>query len=878
MDRSFTVETPPFEVEISHWDRVLPPTHSKRILCFSLPEDTDKQKVVDYLHIAFHHTIQRVPLLAGSVVPLSSEQGGRPWLRNIIPEGGAQLIVKDLSEELSFADLAKANFSQHLLNTEQLCPLPEVGYFKNERVDVCRFQANFIEGGLLLVVSIIHNAADGRGVTEVIKIFANELNKAQSGETHYPLEPRPDVYRTDRTKLVSGHGVTGSIENHAAWTSDPLNAHSQIHNVENSCRTFRIGVKALNELKDSLSATARGPDEWFSTNDAISAFIWRSLMLARHRAGILNADAETYVAQPVDCRGHLKIPMPYFGNVIYMTKSSVLLSDLTDFDSGLGVAARALRTDLKAVTGEKFRDLIGFAERTALDTPTRLNILEAMSTSGIILTSLFKMDLHGMNFGPIFGDGHIKALRLPARGTQAGAVIILPRVPDGSCEFMLTEQESTIKCLLEDEYFSRFTNDADTIDAPHEEVTAPVPQPPVTSEESVVSIDSTPPVVEPVTVEPTTDIDSVTIEATKEEVEPIAIKAVSDSESVTIGIATTEVGSVDTEPTSPVSEPTTVESVSSEPVTVHASDTEAESVTTETITSEVQALTSNLKEWHLVPTGDTATPSTLISTRVEAPQIGTIKIIQLNRPAAKNALSVQMVSELSREIEEIHHERHMGGTRALIIASAVDGVFCAGADLKERKNMSLPETQAFLTSLRALFSRLAALPIPTIACISGRALGGGLELALCCHLRVFSTDAVVALPETRLAIIPGAGGTYRLPNIVGMSNALDMILTGRNVPANEASKMGLCNRLVGEDLPEDTSSASKLGLTLETSLELAKQISDAGPIAIRAAISALSYSCEAVENAAYESVLKTKDRMAALTAFSEKRKPMLVGE
>jgi methylglutaconyl-CoA hydratase len=840
MDRSFTIECPPFEVEISHWDRILPPTHSKRILCFSLPDTTDKQQVVDYLHIAFHHTVQRLPLLAGSVVPFSSHQGGRPWLRNIISEGGAQLIVKDLSEELSFSDLAKANFSQHLLNTEQLCPLPEVGYFKEERVDVCRFQANFIEGGLLLVVSIIHNAADGRGVTEVIKTFANELSKAQSGETHYPLEPRPDVYRSDRTKLVSGHGVPGSIENHAAWTSDPANAHAQIHNVENSCRTFRISVKALTDLKNYLSATVSGPDEWFSTNDAISAFIWRSIMLARHRAGILNGEAETYVAQPVDCRAHLKIPMPYFGNVIYMTKSSLPLSDLEDFESGLGAAARALRADIKAVTAEKFRDLIGYAERTALDTHTRLNILEAMSTSGIILTSLFKMDLHGMNFGPVFGDGHIKAVRLPARGTQAGAVIVLPRVPDGSCEFMVTEQESTIKCLLEDKYFSRFTNDADTFGNPHEEVVATLPPPPITSgKEGVVSIENASPVI---TVKSAPDIEPVTIGVSAAEVEPITVKTCSDVEPVTIEITTTEV----------------------------------ESVTTESTTSEVQSLTTILKDSHLVPTGDVTTPSTLISNRVGAPHVGTIKIIQLNRPAAKNALSVQMVRELSREIEEIHHERHTGGTRALIIASAVDGIFCAGADLKERKDLSLTETQAFLTSLRGLFSRLAALPIPTIACISGRALGGGLELALCCHLRVFSSDAVVALPETRLAIIPGAGGTYRLPNIVGMSNALDMILTGRAVPADEAATMGLCNRLVRADLREDTPALSKRALA--SSIQLAEQIADAGPIAIRAAITALSYSCEAVENAAYESVLKTKDRKAALDAFSEKRKPILIGE
>ncbi|GAQ08089.1 methylglutaconyl-CoA hydratase, mitochondrial [Aspergillus lentulus] len=809
MEQTFTVECPPFEVKISHWDRILPPTHSKRILCFSLPVHTDREKLTDYLHIAFHHTVQRFPVLAGSVVPFSADQGGRPWLRNIVPEGAARLIVKDLSDELSFADLAEANFSQHLLNTEQLCPLPEVGYFNAERVDVCRFQANFIRGGLLLVVSIIHNAADGRGVSEIIKIFADELCKAQSGETGHPLQQRAEVYRSDRTAFVSGQGIPGAIEGHAAWTSSPSNAHAQIHNVDNSCHTFRISATALSELKNALSATSHGPEDWFSTNDAISAFIWRSIMVARHRAGILDADATTYVAQPVDCRRHLNITETYFGNVIYMTKSSVALSALADPETGLGEAARALRTELRALTGDKFRDLVGYAERTALEAHTRLNILESMATSGIILTSLFKMDLHAMDFGPIFGDGHIKALRLPARGTQAGAVIVLPRVPDGSCEFMVTEQERTIECLRDDPFFAWFTADKPAVADVQEK-------------------------------EPAEDVEAVEHErrpVSQHDSTPIP----SDLSNKDIPLAT-ELPSDGANGFHP-------------PASLDVAERKG--------LTDLSLVLSNAKSL-----------STIMVTRVLAPHAGTIKIIQLHRPDAKNAISWQMLRELSSEIEEIHHESHPNKTRALIISSTVDGVFCAGADLKERKQMTPSETKSFLTSLRAVFSRLAALPIPSIACVSGKALGGGLELALCCHLRVFAADAVVALPETRLAIIPGAGGTYRLPNIVGVSNALDMVLTGRLVPAKEAAAMGLCNRLVGIDGHE----AAQKGLVLEAGLQLAENICNAGPLAVRAAISALTYSCEAVENAAYDSVLMTKDRNAALEAFSEKRKPILIGE
>ncbi|EAW12046.1 putative enoyl-CoA hydratase/isomerase family protein [Aspergillus clavatus NRRL 1] len=804
MEQTFTVECPPFDVKISHWDRILPPTHSKRILCFSLPDHTDREQLTDYLRIAFHHTVQRFPILAGSVVPFSDDQGGRPWLRNIIPSGAAHLIVKDLSDELSFADLAKANFSQHLLNTEQLCPLPEVGYFGKEQVDVCRFQANFIQGGLLLVVSIIHNAADGRGVTEIIKLFADELRKAQSGETGHPLQQRTEVYRSDRTEFVSGRGIPGAIENHAAWTSSPSNAHAQIHNVENSCHTFRLNTAALSELKRVLSSTSTGADDWFSTNDAISAFIWRSIMVARHRAGILDADATTYVAQPVDCRSKLKITETYFGNVIYMTKSSVPLSVLADPEAGIGAAARALRNELRALTGDKFRDLIGYAERTALEAHTRLNILESMATSGIILTSLFKMDLHAMDFGPAFDDGRIKALRLPARGTQAGAVIVMPRVPDGSCEFMVTEQESTIRCLQEDPLFARLTTeDPVLVEAPAEESTETVAK----------------------------------VNGTAHEQQPVA-NGVAPDQAI---------------PSVP------------EPRNDEANGSLA--------APPLEAATNGLADMQIIP-APTKAHLTLVVTHVPAAHTGVVKIIQLRRPEAKNAISWQMLRELSSEIEEVHRESHTNGTRALIIASAVEGIFCAGADLKERKQMTLPETRSFLASLRTVFSRLAALPIPSIACVSGRALGGGLELALCCHLRVFAADALVALPETRLAIIPGAGGTYRLPNIVGVSNALDMVLTGRLVPAKEAAAMGLCNRLVAAETAEEP----QKDLVLKAGLGLAEDICNSGPLAVRAAISALTYSCEAVENAAYDSVLMTKDRTLALEAFSEKRKPILIGE
>ncbi|KAL7935541.1 enoyl-CoA hydratase/isomerase [Trichoderma chlorosporum] len=238
-----------------------------------------------------------------------------------------------------------------------------------------------------------------------------------------------------------------------------------------------------------------------------------------------------------------------------------------------------------------------------------------------------------------------------------------------------------------------------------------------------------------------------------------------------------------------------------------------------------------------------------------------------------------MLPELGQQMEEIHSERSASGTRTLILASALGDVFCAGADLKERKSMSPSETQEFLTDLRAMFSRLAALPIPTIACVSGLALSGGLELALCCHLRVFSSNARVGLPETRLAIIPGAGGTHRLYKVVGVYNALDLVLTGRHLQASDAASMGSCHRLVAVEADESGQGADKKrALSIQAGIALAQEICEGGPAAVRAAVSALALPGEEMENLAYDSILKTKDRIEALQAFSEKRKPIFTGE
>ncbi|KAI1505036.1 ClpP/crotonase-like domain-containing protein [Biscogniauxia marginata] len=291
-------------------------------------------------------------------------------------------------------------------------------------------------------------------------------------------------------------------------------------------------------------------------------------------------------------------------------------------------------------------------------------------------------------------------------------------------------------------------------------------------------------------------------------------------------------------------------------------------------------------------------------TNIEAPNSGHIRVLELNRPSTRNAISKALLAGLRAEVDSVQAQYTTDGedvsagipqsnpTRALILASSSDASFCAGADLRERRGFTPEETASFLANLRETFASLSALPIPTVSAISSYALGGGLELALCTHFRVLASTATVGLPETRLAIIPGAGGTYRLPALIGVSRARDLVLTGRRVSAPEAYFLGIADRLV-EVLPEDERDAGggqsrgegdNDGLptrarraALSEAVRLATEICEGGPVAVRAALQAVGWAREDVENAMYQRVVGTDDRNEALAAFREKRKPVFKG-
>ena len=249
---------------------------------------------------------------------------------------------------------------------------------------------------------------------------------------------------------------------------------------------------------------------------------------------------------------------------------------------------------------------------------------------------------------------------------------------------------------------------------------------------------------------------------------------------------------------------------------------------------------------------------------------GSIALVTLDRPERMNALSRALVArfgEIGREVTALDD------LRLVIVTGAGDKAFCAGADLKERAGMSHDEVRALLLAYESELGWLETCAVPTIAAINGAALGGGLELALLCDLRIAAHHAVLGLPETSLGVIPGAGATQRLPRLLGEARAKELILRAARLSAPEALILGLVNQVLPKT--ED--------FVLEV-MTWAEPILSGAPLAIRAAVAAMRGAASrdlraglALERAAYEQCLASEDRVEALAAFSEKRRPVFKG-
>jgi enoyl-CoA hydratase len=180
---------------------------------------------------------------------------------------------------------------------------------------------------------------------------------------------------------------------------------------------------------------------------------------------------------------------------------------------------------------------------------------------------------------------------------------------------------------------------------------------------------------------------------------------------------------------------------------------------------------------------------------IELTRVEEFALITLNRPDALNALSTSLIKDLAKAIDEVA----AGDARALLITGAGTKAFCAGADIKELTERTPGGHMQAMRFGQTAFAKLDHLGIPSVAIINGYAFGGGMEVALACTFRLATRNAKMGLPEIKLGLIPGYGGTQRLPRVIGEARALEMIMTGRTVDAEEAHRIGLVHRLIEGD-------------------------------------------------------------------------------
>ena len=252
---------------------------------------------------------------------------------------------------------------------------------------------------------------------------------------------------------------------------------------------------------------------------------------------------------------------------------------------------------------------------------------------------------------------------------------------------------------------------------------------------------------------------------------------------------------------------------------------------------------------------------------VELTRQGDCVVLTLNRPEALNALSFKIVRDIGAAFDEVAELGARKEVRALLITGAGDKSFCAGADIKELRKRPLADQRRGAELGQAVFAKLDTLPVASVALVNGYAFGGGAELAMASTFRLAAPNAVFGLPEIKLGLIPGYGGTQRLPRLVGEGRALEIIMTGRNVGAEEALQIGLVHKLVEGDLVEaGLAFAAKFTRYSLPVLEFARAaVQRAGDVTlaeglrVEADLSTLSF--------------RTADAEEGMAAFEEKRKP-----
>ncbi|MFJ7737170.1 enoyl-CoA hydratase [Lysinibacillus sp. NPDC097287] len=247
-----------------------------------------------------------------------------------------------------------------------------------------------------------------------------------------------------------------------------------------------------------------------------------------------------------------------------------------------------------------------------------------------------------------------------------------------------------------------------------------------------------------------------------------------------------------------------------------------------------------------------------------------VGLITLSRPVAANAMSVQLLTELGATLDRVNGDPTV---RVVLLTGAGEKAFCAGADLKERQGMSDRQVKQIVQLIGATVAKVEALAQPVIAVLNGVAFGGGLELALACDLRIAASHIKVALTEASLGIIPGAGGTQRLPRLIGIGKAKELIYTARRLNAEQAKSYGIVEYVYeGHELREKA-------------LQLAQEMAKNAPLSLVQAKIAINQGVEVdlatglkIESLAYSALIPTEDRLEGLLAFKEKRAPQYSGQ
>jgi enoyl-CoA hydratase/carnithine racemase len=247
-----------------------------------------------------------------------------------------------------------------------------------------------------------------------------------------------------------------------------------------------------------------------------------------------------------------------------------------------------------------------------------------------------------------------------------------------------------------------------------------------------------------------------------------------------------------------------------------------------------------------------------------------LAILSLNRPEKLNAISKKLLSEFHRDLKSVETNPSI---RCLIITGTGEKSFCVGADLEERRGMSEQEVLHFLDNFRDTLDLLESLPCPTLAAINGFAFGGGLEIALACDIRLMKESSQIGLTETKLGIIPGAGGTQRLTRLIGKSKAMSLIFRGKKINSTEALKLGVVEEVYSDLTYWDD--VKKFAEEILTSAPIAVRLSK---LAIRTGLEKAIEEGLDIEREYYKQTLQTKDRLEALRAFHEKRTPKFIGE